>query len=215
MHSRFQLQCIFQFLFLNLFCLSLEEERAGRTANVSGDFVYKYICVHVSVLWCRHTNTCTHSSIHLNMVSPCPSPGLRFYTPELFIHKISRFFKIETDQLSDMSESSVAETNVSSLDCDSDSDDACRKAELDGLKNATDLVAPSDLTGRSCFRHKKSHKLHFVDKQLLGIKHFKCGRKCNENYEQLTEVPAFSLHGCMTCFGWSDKPGGEDSEPEA
>ena len=129
--------------------------------------------------------------------------------------EISRIFNIETDQLSDMSESSVAETNVSSLDCDSDSDDACRKAELDGLKNATDLVAPSDLTGRSCFRHKKSHKLHFVDKQLLGIKHFKCGRKCNENYEQLTEVPAFSLHGCMTCFGWSDKPGEEDSEPEA
>ena len=108
------------------------------------------------------------------------------------------------DGVSDMSESSLSDN--SSLDRDSDSEDIDRKAELDGEYNSSDLVAPSDLSGKRCFRHNKSKKLHFVDKTLYGVHYFKCGRKCNENYERLLTVPAFSLHGCMTCFGWSDRP---------
>ena len=115
------------------------------------------------------------------------------------------------DGVSDMSESTLSDN--SSLDRDSDSEDIDRKAELDGEHNSSDLVAPSDLSGKRCFRHNKSKKLHFVDKTLYGVHYFKCGRKCNENYERLSTVPAFSLHGCMTCFGWSDRPDEGDSDP--
>lgn len=124
----------------------------------------------------------------------------------------SKTTAVETDDISDMSDS--PETDNSSVDRDSDSDDVTRRVELDGEKNASDLVAPSDLAGKCCFRHSKSQKLHFVGKTLFGVQYFKCGRKCNENYVKLNAVPAFSLHGCMTCFGWSDRPVGEDSDRE-
>lgn len=115
------------------------------------------------------------------------------------------------DGVSDISD--FSQSQESSLDCESGSDDAERKVELDGVRNSVDLVAPSDLSGKQCYRHWKSKKLHFVDKNVCGVLHFKCGRKCNENYEKLEVVPAFSLHGCLTCFGWSDHPA-EESEQD-
>ena len=120
-------------------------------------------------------------------------------------------FKADSD-VSDMSDGE--QSNLSSVDSDSASDEVDRKAELDGELNARDLVAPSDLSGRQCFRHLKSGKLHFVGKTLYGVQYFKCGRKCNENYEKLSHVPAFSLDGCMTCFGWSDRPADDDSDQD-
>ena len=103
--------------------------------------------------------------------------------------------------LSDVSD--MSDSMSSSCDDDSDSDDAERRVELDGEHNARDLVAPSDIAGKTCYRHLKSKKLHLVDKNLLGVSIFKCGRKCNANYELLSHVPAFTAHGCLTCFGWS------------
>ena len=103
--------------------------------------------------------------------------------------------------LSDASD--MSDSMSSSCDADSDSDDAERRVELDGEHNARDLVAPSDIAGETCYRHLKSKKLHLVDKNLLGVSVFKCGRKCNANYELLSNVPAFTAHGCLTCFGWS------------
>ena len=109
----------------------------------------------------------------------------------------------------DMSEDSCSIS--SSDDSDSNSDDLNRRAEIDGEKNASDLVAPSDLSGKTCFKHVKSGKLHFSDKTLFGEKFFKCGRKCNGNYLQISAVPAFTAHGCMMCFGWSDTRKGDES----
>lgn len=103
--------------------------------------------------------------------------------------------------LSDVSD--MSESVSSSCDDESDSDDADRRVEIDGERNARDLVAPSDIAGKTCYRHLKSKKLHLVDKNLLGVSIFKCGRKCNANYELLSNVPAFTAHGCLTCFGWS------------
>ena len=123
--------------------------------------------------------------------------------------KASSSFKGLDFEPSDMSDDVSSIT--SSEDSDSNSDDLERRAEIDGEKNASDLVAPSDLAGKNCFRHVKSGKLHFVDKSVDGQKFFKCGRKCNENYMQISIVPAFTAHGCMTCFGWSDTRRGDDS----
>ena len=110
----------------------------------------------------------------------------------------------DDDSISDISE--FSQSQESSVDSESGSEDAERRAELDGVRNSVDLVAPSDIAGKRCFRHRKSKKLHFIDKTMHGVQYFKCGRRCNENYEKLESVPAFSLHGCMTCFGWSDRP---------
>ena len=104
-------------------------------------------------------------------------------------------------QLSDASD--VSDSVSSSCDGDSDSDDAQRRVELDGERNSRDLVAPSDIAGKKCFRHVKSKKLHLVEKCVSGSEVFKCGRKCNSNYEKLECVPSFTAHGCLTCFGWS------------
>ena len=112
---------------------------------------------------------------------------------------------------SDISED--ASSASSSDDSDSNSEDLNRRSEIDGEKNACDLVAPSDISGKKCFKHVKSGKLHFVDKTVSGIEFFKCGRKCNSNYIQIAVVPAFTAHGCMTCFGWSDtRKDGDSSE---
>ena len=110
---------------------------------------------------------------------------------------------------SDMSDG--ASSMSSSDDSDSNSEDLDRRVEIDGERNASDLVAPSDLAGRSCFKHVKSGKLHFVGKEVEGVKIFKCGRKFNSNYLPVQSVPAFTAHGCMTCFGWSDARKGDDS----
>ena len=116
----------------------------------------------------------------------------------------------ELDAASDMSDD--ASSCESSSDSDSASEDLERRALLDGERNAVDLVAPSDLANKECFKHKKSQKLHLVGRTSFGNKFFKCGRKCNENYEGLSTVPAFAAHGCMTCFGWSQKPTTDSSE---
>ena len=99
----------------------------------------------------------------------------------------------------------------SSDDADSNSDDNCRSAEIDGEKNASDLVAPSDLAGKSCFKHVKSGKLHFIGRTAQGEQIFKCGRRCNSNYVAMPVVPAFTAHGCMTCFGWNDSRRDDES----
>ena len=69
--------------------------------------------------------------------------------------------------LSDVSD--MSDSMSSSCDDDSDSDDAERRVELDGEHNARDLVAPSDIAGKTCYRHLKSKKLHLVDKFLPVI----------------------------------------------
>jgi hypothetical protein len=116
-------------------------------------------------------------------------------------------FDLEASDVSDN-----ASSMSSSDDADSNSDTVSRRAEIDGEKNASDLVAPSDLAGKSCFKHLKSGKLHFVGKTVFGTKIFNCGRKCNSNYIQITDVPAFTAHGCMMCFGWSDRRDDDSSE---
>jgi hypothetical protein len=83
-------------------------------------------------------------------------------------------------QLSDASD--VSDSVSSSCDNDSDSDDAERRVELDGECNSRDLVAPSDIAGKKCYRHVKSKKLHLVEKSVSGLEVFKCGRKCNSNF---------------------------------
>eukprot|EP00435_Cladocopium_sp_Y103_P001622 s4577_g1.t1 len=116
------------------------------------------------------------------------------------------------DVASDISD--WTESVESSTDDDSDSDDVERQAVLNGEKNATDLVAPSDLAGKSCYRHFKSQKLHLVGRHAEGAIFFRCGRKCNENYLKLSVVPAFTAHGCMMCFGWSDHCDEAASDPD-
>eukprot|EP00435_Cladocopium_sp_Y103_P065166 s958_g27.t1 len=101
---------------------------------------------------------------------------------------------------------------TSSDDDDCDSSDLERQAEIDGAQNACDLVAPSDLAGKTCFRHFKSKKLHLVERTVEANLFFRCGRKCNPNYERLSAVPAFTAHGCMTCFGWSNQRDGDFSD---
>ena len=108
-------------------------------------------------------------------------------------------FVVERSDVSDMSSE-----YSSSLDGDSDSADLGRRVDLDGERNAGDLVAPSDLAGKTCVRHCKSKKLHFLDKNVNGQQFFRCGRKMNSNYEHVDVVPALTAHGCMMCFGWSD-----------
>eukprot|EP00435_Cladocopium_sp_Y103_P059180 s502_g21.t1 len=117
-----------------------------------------------------------------------------------------------SDDASDMSDWS--DSRESSTDQDSDSDDMERQVLVDGEKNAVDLVAPSDLAGKICFRHLRSKKLHFVERVENDISIFRCGRKCNANYERLSTVPAFTAHGCMCCFGWSNEPDEAASDPD-
>ena len=118
----------------------------------------------------------------------------------------------ELENASDVSD--THESVESSTDCDSGSDDADRQVLINGEKNAKDLVAPSDLASKICFRHVKSQKLHFVERSNGDVRIFRCGRKCNENYERLETVPAFAARGCMSCFGWNDKKS-EVSDPES
>ena len=130
---------------------------------------------------------------------------LRFYR-NLNSNTVNQCGGLDASDISDLSDDVS-----SSTDEDSDSVDLDRQAELDGEKNATDLVAPSDLAGKICFRHVKSKKLHFVEKSLDGQQFFRCGRKRNLNYEHVEIVPAFTAHGCMMCFGWSTDRHSSDS----
>ena len=118
----------------------------------------------------------------------------------------------DPDALSEISD--MSESLESSTDADSGSDDAERQAEINAERNAKNLVAPSDLAGKVCFRHVKSHTLHFVERSLYDVKFFRCGRKCNSNYERVATVPAFAARGCMMCFGWSDTADEAASDPE-
>ena len=120
-------------------------------------------------------------------------------------------FSETLDEVSDISD--LSDSLESSTDADSGSDDAERQALINGEKNSKDLVAPSDLSGKICYKHSKSQKLHFVERSVGGVCTFRCGRKCNDNYVKMTVVPSFAARGCMTCFGWSDKPA-EASDPD-
>lgn len=113
------------------------------------------------------------------------------------------------NQGSDISD--ISSDDSSSIDDDCDSVDLERQAELDGERNARDLVAPSDLAGKTCVRHVKSKKLHFIERVCEGQQFFRCGRKCNAHYEHVETVPAFAAHGCMMCFGWSASRDSSDS----
>ena len=124
---------------------------------------------------------------------------LMFYKRAQFPDVLCHKFDAESSEISD-----ISSEFSSTVDDDSDSVELDRKAELDGERNAGDLVAPSDLTGKKCFRHCKSQKLHFVEKCVGGNQFFRCGRKLNQNYAPVEVAPAFTAHGCMTCFGWSD-----------
>ena len=121
-------------------------------------------------------------------------------------------FSFEPDDVSDVSD--APDSAESSTDSDSQSDDMERQAILNGEKNAKDLVPPSDLAGKNCFKHVKSHKLHFVERCIDSVMIFRCGRRCKDNYVKLATVPAFAARGCMTCFGWSDKIEDEVGSPD-
>ena len=81
----------------------------------------------------------------------------------------------DDDSISDISE--FSQSQESSVDSESGSEDAERRAELDGVRNSVDLVAPSDIAGKRCFRHRKSKKLHFIDKTMHGVQYFKMWQK--------------------------------------
>ena len=108
--------------------------------------------------------------------------------------------KISSESSGDQSSSS------SSLDSDSLSTDIERKAAIDGEINARDLVPPSDIAGKICFRHKKSCKLHVVKSDSHGVMTFYCGRKAGPNHIRLDEAPAFDGNGCLVCFNYSSGP---------
>ena len=144
-----------------------------------------------------------------------PAFGDETTLEDLKLHALKRqsfLDQIDVDAASDMSE--LSGSLESSTDSDSGSDDADRQAEMNAERNASNLVAPSDLAGKVCYRHVKSRKMHFVEKTSFDVKIFRCGRKCNENYERLATVPAFAARGCMMCFGWSDKADEAASDPE-
>ena len=126
------------------------------------------------------------------------------------LNKTKTASAILLDEASDVSDE--PQSSESADASDTGSEDLERRVVLDGEKNAADLVPPSDLVNKECFKHLKSGKLHLVGKMSLGVKTFKCGRKCNDNYELLSSVPAFAAHGCMTCFGWSLKPSSDSSD---
>ena len=115
------------------------------------------------------------------------------------------------DTCADSDISDISSDDSSSVDDDCDSVELERQAELDGESNARDLVAPSDLAGKTCVRHVKSKKLHFIEKVRGDQNFFRCGRRCNANYEHVETVPAFAAHGCMMCFGWSTSRDSSDS----
>ena len=108
--------------------------------------------------------------------------------------------KISSESSGDQSSSS------SSLDSDSLSTDIERKAAIDGEINARDLVPPSDIAGKICFRHKKSCKLHVVKSDSHGVMTFYCGRKAGPNHIRLDEAPAFDGNGCIVCFNYTSGP---------
>eukprot|EP00435_Cladocopium_sp_Y103_P070975 s73_g36.t1 len=153
-----------------------------------------------------------------NFQDPDQFPGFDDETTleDLRQHAVSNSRLIDSlhisDEASDMS--GWSDGIESSTDDDSDSDDLERQALLNGEKNSSDLVAPSDLAGKICFRHVKSKKLHFVERTVGAEMFFRCGRKCNVNYERLPSVPSFAAHGCMSCFGWSDEPDEAASDPD-
>ena len=72
--------------------------------------------------------------------------------------------------------SDMTESLESSTDSDSGSDDGERQAEINAERNAVNLVAPSDLTGKVCFKHVKSNTLHFVERTLYDVKFFRYDR---------------------------------------
>eukprot|EP00435_Cladocopium_sp_Y103_P026846 s693_g6.t1 len=79
-----------------------------------------------------------------------------------------RTFEFLDSDVSDISSVS------SSDDDDCDSSDLERQAEIDGAQNACDLVAPSDLAGKTCFRHFKSKKLRLVERTVEANLFFSC-----------------------------------------
>ena len=173
---------------------------------------------------CHSSFDATMSDLHVNSSMPedaqslerdmetWPEFGDDTTLLELKKHSLNSF---HSDPAHDMVASDISDdvsSRESSSDSDSASEDLERRALLDGERNAVDLVAPSDLANKECFKHKRSQKLHLVGRTSFGNKFFKCGRKCNENYEGLSTVPAFAAHGCMTCFGWSQKPASDSSE---
>ena len=97
-------------------------------------------------------------------------------------------------------------SSSSSSESDSISTDRERRAAIDGEANARDLVPPSDLAGKICFRRKKPCKLHIVKSDSCGVLTFYCGRKAGSNYIRLDETPAFDGSGCIVCFNCSSSP---------
>eukprot|EP00435_Cladocopium_sp_Y103_P071307 s612_g37.t1 len=93
---------------------------------------------------------------------------LRFYQCANANRFVDPFLSNDSD-ISDVSSLS------SSDDAECDSSDLERQAEIDGEKNSGDLVAPSDISGKTCFRHLKSKKLHLVEKTADGNTFFRCG----------------------------------------
>ena len=93
MHSHFSVHSVY---FSSFTVLNLEEERAGRVANVSGDFriyIYMYVLVYMYVSLRAYIHILSHAPLLIPALNMHVFPGLRFYTPELFIHKMSAITK--------------------------------------------------------------------------------------------------------------------------
>lgn len=119
-------------------------------------------------------------------------------------HVVSEIIHSDSDDFSDSSSST--EPDVSDLSEDE------RRCEIDGAVNASDLVAPSDLAGKKCYQRVKSSKFHFVEKCCDGFEVLRCGRRVTANYRQIETPPAFTLHGCLMCFGVRGDATAEESD---
>lgn len=126
--------------------------------------------------------------------------------------KSRNMFRVRAETIASDSDEISGWSSSSESDADSDLSEADRRGEIEGMINASDLVAPSDLVRKKCFQHVKSLKFHFVEKTSDDSEFFRCGRRVNANYRHVTVAPAFTMHGCLTCFGVRSDPNDQDLE---
>eukprot|EP00438_Fugacium_kawagutii_P012880 Skav209930 [mRNA] locus=scaffold1253:288684:290711:+ [translate_table: standard] len=137
---------------------------------------------------------------------------LSFFKPSGTKSSEAREFHIEPEPIHSDSDSLSGWSSSSESDAESGLSESDRRDEIEGRINASDLVLPSDLSSKRCFQHVKSMKFHFVDKTSEEHEIFRCGRRVNANYRRVTAAPAFTMHGCLTCFGVRSGPNDHDPE---
>lgn len=118
----------------------------------------------------------------------------------------ARTFNLYTEQIHSDSDDVSGWSSSTESDSASSSSEVDRRCEIEGAINASDLVAPSDLLGKKCYQHLKSLKYHFVGRVVDDVEFLSCGRRVTANYRLVDESPAFTLHGCLMCFGVRSDP---------